>query len=266
MNPPNVTIVLANHNYDKYIKGAIKSALEQDYPAIRLVIIDDCSTDDSWSTIHNFVFKDKPHKKDTNEFFDTKSCSISRGGFNCEITAYRLKSQVGPSEARNLAIHNFLNVTDFYAILDADDEYYRNKVSELVNTALHSPNIGVVYSDYDILNVDTGNTVREYKYPFSLKRLQEECIVHSGALVSKVAIQSVVEQTGYYDNRLRCAEDYDLWLRIAEKFVIVHVPKSLSLVRTHSENSTNSVKQEIWQNCWNLVAQKFKARHESTNH
>jgi glycosyltransferase involved in cell wall biosynthesis len=61
--------VLANHNYDKYIKGAIKSALEQDYPAIRLVIIDDCSTDDSWSTIHNFVFKDKPHKKDTNEFF-----------------------------------------------------------------------------------------------------------------------------------------------------------------------------------------------------
>jgi glycosyltransferase involved in cell wall biosynthesis len=109
-------------------------------------------------------------KKIPTSFFDTKSCSISRGGFNCEITAYRLKSQVGPSEARNLAIHNFLNVTDFYAILDADDEYYRNKVSELVNTALHSPNIGVVYGDYDILNVDTGNTVREYKYPFSLKK------------------------------------------------------------------------------------------------
>lgn len=85
--------------------------------------------------------------------------------------------------------------------------------------------------------------------------------MHAGALISKEALLKTVEPTGFYDVNLRCAEDYDLWLRIAEHFVIVHVPKSLSLVRNHSENSTNSVKKEIWERCWQIVAYKFQQRN-----
>lgn len=260
-NPPLVTVVIANHNYGRYIEDAIRSALEQSYPAINIVIVDDGSTDDSWSKIHNCLFKKNQHSKDTNDFLEKKECNIDRSGQNTKITAFKIKQQVGPSEARNLAISTSIGNTDYYAILDADDIYYKDKVIELVNVAIQSPNIGVVYGDYDILNVDTGITNREYKQPFCSRKLQEECIVHSGALISAQALEATKEVTGYYDANLRCAEDYDLWLRISEKYIIVHVPKSLSLVRTHQENSTNSVKQEIWQKCWNMVAQKFRARH-----
>lgn len=260
-NPPLVTIVIANNNYGGYIHDAITSALEQSYPNINLIIVDDCSTDDSWQKIHELVFKKNQHSKDTQKLFEKKECNINRSGYNTKITAFRLNEQLGPSEARNLAIEYSINTTDYYAILDADDFYYKDKVIELINVAIQSEQIGVVYGDYDIYNVDTKVTNREYKEPYSLRRLQQECIVHSGALIKATVLKEVKENTGYYDANLRCAEDYDLWLRISEKYIIIHVPKSLSLVRTHQNNSTNSVKKEIWERCWGMVAQKFKERN-----
>jgi len=261
-SPPKVTIIIANHNYGKYLGQAIDSAINQDYPSIDIVVVDDFSSDNSWEVIHKKLFKGITHDKRGNEHFEMKSGTLMRfGNIKCNVTAYKLLKNVGPSEARNLAIHNAISNTDYFAILDADDEYYPSKVRELVNTAICSNNIGVVYADYDILNVDTGNLVREYKQPFSLNKLHQECIVHSGALINKDALVATLEPTGYYDINLRCAEDYDLWLRISEKFIIVHVPKSLSLVRTHSENSTNSVQKEIWERCWAMVARKFQIRH-----
>jgi len=260
-NPPLVTIVIANNNYGDYINDAITSALEQSYPNINLVIVDDCSTDDSWQKIHELIFKKSQHSKDTQKLFEKKECNISRSNYNTKITAFRLNQQLGPSEARNLAIEYSINITDYYAILDADDYYYKDKIIELINVAIQSEQIGVVYGDYDIYNVDTKVKNREYKEPYSLRRLQQECIVHSGALIKASVLTEVKENTGYYDANLRCAEDYDLWLRISEKYIIIHVPKSLSLVRTHQNNSTNSVKKEIWERCWNMVAQKFKERN-----
>lgn len=265
-NPPLVTIVIANHNYGRYIQDAIVSAIEQSYPALNIVIVDDASTDDSWKVIHDTVFKKHQHSKDSNSLFEKKECQIDRNGCNTRITAFRVMETNGPSEARNLAITYSIDKTDYYAILDADDIYYKDKVLELVNTAIQSENVGVVYGDYDTINIESGVKNREYKEPFSLKRLQEECIVHSGALIKTQALIDTKETTGFYDANLRCAEDYDLWLRISEKYMIIHVPKSLSLVRIHQQNSTYSVKKSVWESCWARVAQKFRERNNVINH
>jgi len=256
-----VTIIIANNNYAKYLGEAIDSAWKQLYKYINIVVVDDCSTDDSWSIIHNKLFKSQPHTNNIIDNIQYKSTIVKRGDYDSHIIGIKLPQQSGPSTARNIAIDNTLSFTEYYAILDADDIYYPNKVLELLTTASCSPDIGVVYGDYDILNIETATKKREYKEPFSIKRLQEECIVHSGAMISKNALINTQEPTGYYDVNLRCAEDYDLWLRISEKYMIIHVPESLSLVRVHQNNSTNSVRKEIWEKCWNIVSQKFKARH-----
>ncbi|WP_294327930.1 glycosyltransferase family 2 protein [uncultured Sphingomonas sp.] len=57
MNPvsssatPRVTIVMPSYNHAGYIEQAIRSVLDQDYPDIELIVIDDCSTDSSQETI-----------------------------------------------------------------------------------------------------------------------------------------------------------------------------------------------------------------------
>ena len=49
-----VSVVITSYNYDKYIKDAIESVLNQTYSDFELVIIDDCSTDNSVNIINQF--------------------------------------------------------------------------------------------------------------------------------------------------------------------------------------------------------------------
>lgn len=244
---PTVTYIICNHNYGRYIGNAIISAQKQTYKS-NIAIYDDCSTDDSWEQIKYYLFKDTKFSTEENEYF-TK---ISDGN----NIALRGKVNVGPSHARNVIIDQTIDKTDFFAILDADDENYPSKIEKAINILKNNQLIGIVYADYDIYNVDTKNLIREYKEPYSFGRLLQECIIHSGSIIRKTAIDSVREKYGWYDPRLRCAEDYDLWLRICKKWLAYHIPESLSLVRVHKNNSTNSVKREVWEQCWNLVRQK----------
>lgn len=246
MNPV-VSFIVANHNYGHYLEACIKSAQSQTYPNIKIVVVDDASTDNSREIIEKLA----------NEDF--------------RIIPIYLKECVGASEVRNIAIRQVWNETDYFMILDADDEARPTKVVEFLNKAIQSPQIGVIYSDYDILNVETGNLIREFKEPYDLRRLNQDCIVHSASLISKVALDKTKEidnrgQVSFYDKRLHgpatssfigCCEDFDLWLRISRHFMIVHVPKPLSLVRVHSNNASKIEKvNPVWESNWKLMQQK----------
>jgi len=238
---PMVTIVIANHNYSDYVGRAIRSAYTQTYPNCQLGIIDDGSTDNSVEEI----------KKATS---DPKF----------ETYVDFCQPCMGASEARNRIIRHMWDTTDYFLILDADDECYPEKVATLVEKAMQSPDqIGVVYADYHILNTKTGNIIHESKRPYDAYQLEKECIVHSQALISKVALQHTAEpgkdgDVNFYDPNLHgpktggfigCCEDYDLWIRISEQFMIVHIPEPLSLVRVTGQNQSTleNVTPEIWQ-------------------
>jgi len=90
--------------------------------------------------------------------------------------------------------------------------------------------------------------------------LVQECIVHSGALILKEALEQVLEDTGYYDEMMRTCEDYDLWMRISEKYIIAHIPKALTKVRVTGDNSSFIVNQDVWQRNWTRIREKMQAR------
>ncbi len=75
-------------------------------------------------------------------------------------------------------------------------------------------------------------------------------------MVSKAAI----EQCGKFDESLRVCEDYDLWVRVTEKFIAVHIPEVLVIKRVGDHSSTAQVKNEIWQSCYRRVFDKTRER------
>lgn len=252
MSLPRVTILIANYNDEEYIDGAIESAVNQDYPGpLTICIVDDGSEDDSWNIIRSY-FDDED-----GDVITKKNCG--RFG-HTDFIAIKIKNS-GPSEARNVGIKQTLEDTDIYAILDSDDEMYENKLSSCVSVFERGEGmIGVVYGDYDTFHVNSDRTIREFKEPYSRKRLVQECIVHSGSLVLKEALQSVLEETGFYDKTMRTCEDYDLWMRISEKYIIAHVPESLTKVRVTGDNSSFVVNQEVWRKNWLRVMEKMQLR------
>ena len=138
---------------------------------------------------------------------------------------------------------------------------YEDKINTCVDIMSQDmESIGVVYGDYDTYHVDVDKKIREFKEPYSRRRLTEECIVHSGSLISKKVLESVYEDTGFYDIKMRTCEDYDLWMRISDKYMLVHVPESLTLVRVTGDNSSFIINQDVWQQNWSRVMEKMQDR------
>jgi glycosyltransferase involved in cell wall biosynthesis len=257
----NVYVIIANHNYSKYVGQAIKSALNQLHP-VKVCIIDDGSTDDSVDVIG------KALKIETGNDINVRSGH----------TFIKQSPCVGAAEARNIAMRHVWDKADYFLILDADDEAYPEKVQTML-PAFKNPGVGVVYADYDIHNTQTGTIVPEFKKPFSLSLLQQECIVHSQALISKQALEKVLEDGKVYDPSLHgpradengnpqhsgsVSEDYDLWLRIASHFMIWHIPECLSLVRVTGDNQSKpeNITPEIYRAAREHMMNKARRRNE----
>lgn len=253
---PHVTAILCNYNYGDYILDAVDSVLEQTYPRIGLVIIDDASTDDSWDLLMEKYFQGAYEMREETDY----TSMITQHESGKVILALRLRENGGPSRARNFGIKESLHGTDYFVIIDADDVMYPNKVWSMLEAIVTLPDVGVVYADYDIWDTVNDTIITEYKEPFDTARLLEECIVHSGAMIRKDALVAVADQFGFYDENMRTCEDYDLWVRISERFVIFHLPEVLTLVRNQPQNSTRTVEDFIWKQNWQRIGLKRQAR------
>jgi len=249
-----ITYLIANYNNEKYIENSIKSALNQTIKS-KICLVDDASTDNSLNIATKLLFPEgySVYESEYKKLTDGQNCII------------QLSENHGPSYARNCGIKETLSRSKYYAIMDADDENYPTKLEKCLNILEADENIGIVYADYDILNIETGNKIREYKHRFSKRHLLSECIIHSGSVIRTSVLNAVVEPTGWYDINLRTVEDWDLWLRMTDRCLVYHVPQALSLVRVHNNNSTNSVSKENWERNWRYVAEKTKRRHANKN-
>lgn len=250
---PVVTVVIPVHNHQQWVAGAIESVTHQDYPAdkLRIVVIDDGSQDGSADMVRAQL---ESHRIRELPGSQRETKGMTRHRFLPLIMVSRSVAE-GPSSARNLGIQIGWDGTDIFGLLDSDDEYDRLKIRKSVNPFLVSDKIGVVYSDYDTLRPD-GLRIRQYKEPFSRDRLVQECIINCNSLVLKEAF----EDCGTFDPEMRVAEDYDLWMRISEKYVCHHLAESLVTIRVGEHSSSAQVPTEIWRRNWQRVMSKAEER------
>lgn len=223
-------IVIANYNYSQWIEQCIKSALNQTYENTIISVVDDCSSDDSVKiALKALSISSEPLETEDYTLWESENKQV-----------FKLKKNSGPSTARNTAIAYNMDKCDLFTSLDADDYIYPNKLEVLISELLKFHGVGCIYADYDILDTRTNKARYEFKRTYSYKKLLGECIVHSGCLFTKEALLATVEETGFYDQRIKGPEDYDLWLRIAEKFMILHYPLNLTCVRATGVNISNT--------------------------
>jgi glycosyltransferase involved in cell wall biosynthesis len=243
------TVIIPNHNYGLWIGDAIKSVLNQTYPVSKIIIVDDGSTDNSLDVISEIVGQ----SFDFNEY--TGKAKIENELFR----VHHWTKAKGPSFARNygIGLASQDESIEAYAFLDSDDFYDKYFIAK--TTAIMSSDtdyIGVVYTDSIIEDIPTEVNITKYWEPFSRELLTVGNRLAMNSLVNRKAI----DKCGMFDPDLRTLEDWDLWLRISEHFVLVHIPEVLFTMRNHNNNSTASVSSERWKENHKKVLEKAYTR------
>ena len=252
-----ISIIIPNHNYSQWLIGAIDSIIQQDHRPLNIVVVDDASTDDSWNVLCDLLNFDMAKKLQT-QSVKPPAFVISEDKEN-DVNFFFTKhdTALGPSAARNTGIIGLWDKTDVFGFLDADDYFLPQKISKSLTKLLEYNDIGMVYSDWLLTRTEDDSVVREYRPPYNRLALLSECPCNSNVLIRKEALQF----TNGYDNDLRTCEDYDLWLRITEKFILTHIPEALQVHRLQPMNSTDTVKKEIWNQNYRRVFEKLSQRN-----
>jgi glycosyltransferase involved in cell wall biosynthesis len=225
----------------------IKSVATQDYPYKFMVLVDDCSTDNSYDVVREMLTDVKEDLKD------------GVRGLVDGLNVILLKNEKNMHQAKtiNKAFRFAFETCHLFSILDADDEYLPGKLSKTVAKFLEDPlRIGLIYNDALIHHVETDTYVHEFRRPYDRSVLTRENIISNTPLINKLALQKV----GLYDEDLTTCTDWDMWLRITEQFVAIHIPEPLHVYRVTGKNMTWTVPTEQWNKDRMVVHQKLVQR------
>lgn len=224
-------IITAHYNNSKYIDEYLDGIVRQTIKPHFVSIYDDGSGDEHIRLINNTLHLwAKTEAVDINDPVFEKQFNIRGIQF---IFAGEGKNR-GPAAARNSAIAKLKNRANILFVCDSDDVYYPDKIRRSLDIFKKYPHTGLVYSDYETFNEVTAEIKKEFKEPFSYKRLWQECIVSNNSAFLLEAYNRV----GKYDESLFGPEDYDLWLRISEAYATYHIPISLYKYRISGNNLT----------------------------
>lgn len=184
-----VSVIVPVYNAERFVGEALKSIIIQDYTNKEIIIVDDCSTDHSYSVIQGFMQK-VPY-----------------------ITYYRLDKNSGVAAARNAAIE--MAKGRFLAFLDSDDIWEQGKLSAQLQ--LFERHKGIPFSYTALSYIDENGTLikgkRKLKERVSYSYiLRNTVIATSTVIVDREVVKSVI-----MPNR-KSAEDYSLWLSLLKQY------------------------------------------------
>jgi glycosyltransferase involved in cell wall biosynthesis/uncharacterized coiled-coil protein SlyX len=220
-----VTVILTSYNHARYIQEAIDSVLHQTYTDFELIVLDDASTDESWSIIGQYT--------------DARLRSFrseERHGGVMEINRTILERATG----------------DYIAIHHSDDIWEPTKLEKQVALLDRHQGLGAVFTNAAIIKED-GSSFTETNHFYSRvfdqpNRTRHEwlrfffktgnALCHPSILIRRSCYSTV----GLYKNGLFQLCDFEMWVRLCLHYEI-HVlqePLIKFRIRDHEANASGN--------------------------
>lgn len=222
MKTPLISVITPCYNAASYISEAINSVIAQSYSNWEMLIVDDCSTDNSALIIQKYSSVDSRIY-----YFKTDQPSGS------------------PCIPRNIGIQNASG--RYIALLDSDDAWLPHKLEEQL-PLFEDEHTAVVFSNYEKMNEVGERSERHINAPVFTnynKLLRGNVIGCMTAMYDTSKIGKV-----YFENINH--EDYVMWLSILKRGYIAQNTNTITaLYRIRSKSvSSNKLKVLAWQ--WNI--------------
>jgi glycosyltransferase involved in cell wall biosynthesis len=220
INRPKVSIIIPVYNCP-YVDQAIQSALHQTYGNTEVIVVDDGST--------KHLDKMDPYLK---------------------RIKYIRKENGGTASALNMGIRKATG--EYFAWLSSDDLYDRDKIGKQL-TFMRNMNADVSYGAYYLINGE-GNKITERNVGVSfptrlqfIQKMRQGCIINGCTVMMK---KKIFEEIGLFNEELGSTQDYDMWLRVLQKYHFYYFNEPLVFYRvhdsmgskTHAERQTREIR------------------------
>jgi teichuronic acid biosynthesis glycosyltransferase TuaG len=198
-----VSIIIPFYNCP-YIDQAINSALRQTYKNIEVIVVDDGST--------QYVEKIQPFKN---------------------RIKYIRKANGGTATALNTGLRHATG--KYFAWLSSDDMFLESKVAKQLS---YMQSVGARLSYTAFKTIDRHNKVvneihsRKMSKNVFQKLLLKACPVNGCTVMAET---DLLKQAGWFDERLKYTQDYEMWCRLTQHTHMHYLDEVLVLYRVHSD-------------------------------
>jgi glycosyltransferase involved in cell wall biosynthesis len=209
--PVMASVVIPVLNRAKYIGNAIERVLEQTFQDFEIIVVDNGSTDGTVEIVQEYA------KKDPRVRLIKGTGNSIASALNDGIRAARGK---------------------YICQLDSDDEYVPTTLEKMIAHLESHPKCGLAISYYELMD-ENRNKIPGIEPVTHKGYSRNQILRRDGAGALRVFPKVVLEEMGLYDeeNYGNFGEDYDMVLKVGEKYDVDRVHEVLYRYRRHSDNT-----------------------------
>lgn len=207
---PRVSVLMSVYNGARYLQEAVDSILGQTFDDFEFIIVDDGSTDATPAILDSYT--------------------------DARIVRLRNEANIGLTRSLNkgLAVAR----GEYVARQDADDVSLPERLARQVAFLDAYPSIALVGTAYQEVFED-GRPDRQVSMPLKPGDVREQllyhsCFCHGSVLARSVCLQAV----DGYNEQFVVAQDWDLWLRLADRFDLANLEEILYQLRMSPRSIT----------------------------
>lgn len=226
-----VSVIIPVYNSERFISEAITSALNQTYMNIEIILVDDCSPDNSARIIEKFTQSDS------------------------RVHYYKLDKNSGAAYARNTAMKYASG--RYVAFLDSDDIWYAEKVENQINL-MNKKKAAICYTAIEMVDENgkqtkpKRNIVEEVDYKYILKNTIIAC---SSVIVDRKILGS------FEMPLIRAGQDYATWLMLMRNGTKAYGINQVYVKYRQVNGSISHDKKKAIKKVWNIYR-----NHENLNY
>ncbi len=240
-----LTVSMPAYNTERFIEGAIESVLRQKGVDYELIVVDDGSQDGTAEVVQSFD--------------------------DARVRLIRNESRMGIAYCHNRVIEH--SRSPFIAHVDSDDMLLPGALAKMVEKLKSSPDIGQAHChffDVDEQGRTTREAFRKRRRWFLQSRTpgmdyRRELLVFGSVMNAlRTYRREVFETVGTFNEALRWGEDWEMALRILNKYDIGLVPEFLYARRLHEGNTWESLRFKglrSWSQRF-LIARRLRRSHQ----
>jgi hypothetical protein len=230
------SVIIPLYNKEAEVERTLRSVLAQTLAPLEIVVVDDGSTDGSAGVVERIMGEGQGVGEGSD---GGGGCGEGAGGDGALRSRIRLirQANAGETAARNRAMAEARG--DFFALVDADDEWRPGFLAEIAAMIGEFPECGLYSTGFDIVNTDGETAARTPRVRGVVDDFFRASMSAYVSIPSASAVpRRVVEEVGGFPEGMRLGGDQYMWVKIARRFPVCFSPARL--VRYHMAAANRS--------------------------